>query len=84
MDGKVPLDTKSRVAVASNTNSGLYAALCTPLSPNDKTCMVLSDLESRKVLYASHACCVDNCIVRIADPVFVGYSISKQANCAAK
>ncbi|KAH9958174.1 nucleotide-diphospho-sugar transferase, partial [Lactifluus volemus] len=44
---------------------------------------VLSDLESRKVLYV-HAYCIDNCLVRVADLVFVGYGISKQADCAAK
>ncbi|KAH9958899.1 nucleotide-diphospho-sugar transferase, partial [Lactifluus volemus] len=83
MDGKVLLETKSRVAVAPDGNGGLYAALRTPLSPTDKTRSVLSDLESRKVLYV-HAYCVDNCLVRVADPVFVGYGISKQADCAAK
>jgi len=83
MDGKVLLETKSRVAVAPDGNGGLYAALRTPLSPTDKTRTVLSDLESRRVLYV-HAYCVDNCLVRVADPVFVGYGISKQADCAAK
>ncbi|KAH9987690.1 nucleotide-diphospho-sugar transferase [Russula vinacea] len=83
LDGKVVLETKSRVAVAPDGNGGLYAALRTPLSPADKTRTVLSDLESRKVLYV-HAYCVDNCLVRVADPVFVGYGISKQADCAAK
>jgi len=83
MDGKVLLETKSRVAVAPDGNGGLYAALRTPLSPNDKSRTVLSDLESRKVLYV-HAYCVDNCLVRVADPVFVGYGINKQADCAAK
>ena len=83
MDGKILLETKSRVAVAPDGNGGLYAALRTPLLPTDKTRTVLSDLESRRVLYV-HAYCVDNCLVRVADPVFVGYGISKQADCAAK
>ena len=83
MDGKVLLETKSKVAVAPDGNGGLYAALRSPLSPTDKTRTVLSDLEARKVLYV-HAYCVDNCLVRVADPVFVGYGISKQADCAAK
>ncbi|KAI0275228.1 nucleotide-diphospho-sugar transferase [Gloeopeniophorella convolvens] len=83
MDGKVLLETKSRVAVAPDGNGGLYAALRAPLSPSDKTRTVLSDLEARKVLYV-HAYCVDNCLVRVADPVFVGYGINKQADCAAK
>ncbi|KAK0481759.1 UDP-N-acetylglucosamine diphosphorylase [Armillaria novae-zelandiae] len=54
-----------------------------PLSPADKSHTVLSDLCKRKVLYV-HAYCVDNCLVRVADPVFLGYSIAKQADCAAK
>jgi len=83
MDGKVLLETKARVAVAPDGNGGLYAALRTPISRTDKNRTVLSDLESRKVLYV-HAYCVDNCLVRVADPVFVGYSINKQADCAAK
>lgn len=83
MEGKVLLETKSRVAVAPDGNGGLHAALRAPLSPADKTRTVLSDLESRKVLYV-HAYCVDNCLVRVADPVFVGYGVSKQADCTAK
>lgn len=51
------------------------------MSPGSST--VLSDLAKRKVLYV-HAYCVDNCLVRVADPVFLGYSIQKQADCAAK
>jgi UDP-N-acetylglucosamine/UDP-N-acetylgalactosamine diphosphorylase len=65
------LETKSRVAVAPDGNGGLYTALRTLLSPSDKIRTVLSDLESRKVLYV-HTYCVDNCLVRIAGPVFVG------------
>ncbi|KAF9015698.1 UDP-N-acetylglucosamine diphosphorylase [Cyathus striatus] len=83
MEGKVLLESTSRLAVAPDGNGGLYAATRTPLSPKNKTRTVLSDLANRKVLYV-HAYCVDNCLVRVADPVFLGYSIEKQAGCAAK
>ncbi|KAL4069862.1 nucleotide-diphospho-sugar transferase [Scleroderma yunnanense] len=82
MDGKIMLETRSRVAVAPDGNGGLYAATRASLSPTDER-TVLSDLSTRGVLYV-HAYCVDNCLVRVADPVFLGYCISKQADCAAK
>jgi UDP-N-acetylglucosamine/UDP-N-acetylgalactosamine diphosphorylase len=83
MEGRVLLDSPSHVAVAPDGNGGLYAATRAPLSSSDKSHTVLSDLATRKVLYV-HAYCVDNCLVRVADPVFLGYCISKQADCAAK
>ncbi|KAJ7459110.1 nucleotide-diphospho-sugar transferase [Mycena galericulata] len=83
MEGKVLLDTRSRIAVAPDGNGGLYAATRAPLSPTDKAHTVLADLAKRKILYV-HAFGVDNCLVRVADPVFLGYSIKKQADCAAK
>ncbi|KAJ7269419.1 UDP-N-acetylglucosamine diphosphorylase [Mycena haematopus] len=83
MEGKVLLETKSCVAVAPDGNGGLYAATRSPLSPEDKSHTVLTDLAHRKILYV-HAFGVDNCLVRVADPVFLGYSIKKQADCASK
>lgn len=83
MDGKVILDAPDRVAVAPDGNGGIYAALRSPLSPGDPKRTVLSDLTARKILYV-HAYCVDNCLVRVADPIFVGFCLSKQADCAAK
>ncbi|KAJ7654821.1 nucleotide-diphospho-sugar transferase [Mycena rosella] len=83
MEGKVLLDTHSHVAVAPDGNGGLYAATRFPLSPTDKSHTVLTDLAKRKILYVN-AFGVDNCLVRVADPVFLGYSIKKQADCAAK
>ncbi|KAG6817926.1 hypothetical protein H0H87_012394 [Tephrocybe sp. NHM501043] len=82
-DGTVFLETPSRVAVAPDGNGGLYAATRSPISAVNKSYTVLSDLGTRKILYV-HAYCVDNCLVRVADPVFLGYSIQKQADCAAK
>jgi len=82
MDGKVILENPSRVAVAPDGNGGLYAALRQPLSPATSR-TVLSDLAERKIQYV-HSYCVDNCLVKVADPVFLGYCIQKQADCAAK
>ncbi|CAE6398752.1 unnamed protein product [Rhizoctonia solani] len=81
-DGKVLLESPSSVAVAPDGNGGLYAALRSPVSPGSST-TVLSDLAARKIEYI-HAYCVDNCLVRVADPVFLGFSIHKSADCAAK
>lgn len=83
MEGKILLEKPSRVAVAPDGNGGLYAAIRAPLSSTDKSRTVLSDLSTRGVLYV-HAYCVDNCLVKVADPTFLGYCISKQADCAAK
>jgi UDP-N-acetylglucosamine/UDP-N-acetylgalactosamine diphosphorylase len=83
MDGKVLLETPSKIAVAPDGNGGLYAALRQPLSPSDKSRTVLSDLSRRGIKYV-HGYCVDNCLVKVADPVFLGYCIYKQADCAAK
>ncbi|KAF9074879.1 UDP-N-acetylglucosamine diphosphorylase [Rhodocollybia butyracea] len=83
MEGKVFLDTPSSVAVSPDGNGGVYAATRAPISSTDKSRSVLSDLAHRNILYV-HAYCVDNCLVRVADPVFLGYSISKQLDCAAK
>jgi UDP-N-acetylglucosamine/UDP-N-acetylgalactosamine diphosphorylase len=83
MEGQVLLDKPFAIAVAPDGNGGLYAATRAPLSPSNPKHTVLSDLASRGIDYI-HAYSVDNCLVRVADPVFLGYSITKQADCAAK
>lgn len=83
MDGKIILESKSRVAVAPDGNGGLYAAMRAPLSSDKKNQSVLSDLSDRKIKYV-HAYCVDNCLVKVADPIFLGYCIGKNSDCAAK
>lgn len=81
-DGKIYLETPGHIAVAPDGNGGIYAGLRSPLSSsNDAT--VLTDLARRGIKYL-HAYCVDNCLVRVADPIFLGYCIEKGADCGAK
>ncbi|GAA5836250.1 hypothetical protein JCM9279_002240 [Rhodotorula babjevae] len=82
-DGKVFLDSPASVAVAPDGNGGLYAALRAPLPSSDPSSSVLSDLARRGIAYV-HCYGVDNCLVRVADPTFVGYCAERTADCGVK
>ncbi|MCJ1339527.1 UDP-N-acetylglucosamine pyrophosphorylase [Bachmanniomyces sp. S44760] len=74
-DGTMLLETTSRVAVAPDGNGGLYEAL---LTSNVRT-----DMRKRGIVHI-HAYCVDNCLVKVADPVFMGFAASKDVDIATK
>lgn len=70
------LDATSSVATAPDGNGGLYTALRQPLSSSSED-TILSILSSRGVEYL-HAYGVDNCLVRVGDPVFLGINIEQR------
>ncbi|TPX34750.1 hypothetical protein SmJEL517_g02779 [Synchytrium microbalum] len=73
--GKIFMENEYTPAVAPDGNGGIYAAL--------RKEGVLADLSKRGIPYI-HAYCVDNCLVKVADPTFMGYCVAKDAEMGCK
>ncbi|KAK1304300.1 UDP-N-acetylglucosamine diphosphorylase 1 [Acorus calamus] len=74
-DGRFIMETPNKLAKSPDGNGGVYSAL--------KSSKLLEDMAKRGVRYVD---CygVDNALVRVADPTFVGYFIDKGVASAAK
>lgn len=74
-DGKIILETKSKVAMAPDGNGGIYPAI--------ESSGALEQMEARGVKYL-HIFSIDNALVKPADPVFIGHCITQNADCGNK
>jgi len=74
-DGKIISESAGSIALAPNGNGGLYRAL--------RSSGALDDMARRGIEYVAQYC-VDNPLIRVADPVFLGFMHESGADCAAK
>lgn len=74
-EGKVLLEDKGKILKSPNGNGGLFLSL--------KKAGGLEDMRRRGVQHI-FICGIDNCLVKMADPLFVGYYMEAKAPVAAK
>jgi len=74
-EGKIILGEKGALSRAPDGNGGLYRAL-----RNER---VLADMKLKGIKFIQ-LYCVDNVLVKVGDPVFMGYCLGKDAECANK
>merc|ERR1711872_242753 len=75
LDGKMILGAKHKLSIAPDGNGGLYRAL--------RREGILDDMKSKGIQFIQ-LYCVDNILVKVGDPVFMGYCLAKEAECANK
>ena len=73
--GKLILESATKLSFASDGNGGIYPSL--------KKSGALDDMKRRGVEHL-HVFSIDNALVRVADPFFIGYCIEKEADCGNK
>lgn len=72
---KILMDSKSSICESPDGNGGLYKAI----QQNG----VLQDFIAKDIKHI-HMYCVDNCLVKVADPTFIGFAIANEFDLATK
>ena len=72
---KILLQSKDAICESPDGNGGLYKAL-----QNDG---ILEDMVNKNIKHI-HMYCVDNSLVKVADPIFIGFAIDKKFDLATK
>ncbi|CAK7894013.1 UDP-N-acetylglucosamine pyrophosphorylase [[Candida] anglica] len=76
LDGsKMLLSSKTELSNAPDGNGGLYKAI--------QANGILDDLKAKGIKHI-HMYCVDNALVKVADPTFLGFAIDKKFDVATK
>ena len=73
--GKILLRGKGEVALGADGHGGVFKAM--------KTSGALADMEQRGIQYV-FLCGIDNVLVQMANPLFVGFAIDEETDCASK
>lgn len=74
-EGKIINESSSKISLAPNGNGGLFKALLTSGA--------IADMRAKGITHVSQYC-VDNILIKMADPLFLGYMFDQGADCAAK
>lgn len=74
-DGKIIMESTYKISKSPDGNGGIFKAL------RDRN--ILDEMKRLGVQYL-HAHSVDNILVKVADPIFIGYCLTKNAECGAK
>ncbi|OBA23270.1 nucleotide-diphospho-sugar transferase [Metschnikowia bicuspidata var. bicuspidata NRRL YB-4993] len=72
---KILLQSPSSICESPDGNGGLYKAI--------QKAGILQDMKNKGIKHV-HMYCVDNCLVKVADPVFLGFAIERKFELATK
>lgn len=73
--GKILLRKKGEIALGADGHGGVFKAMLTS--------GVLADMQSRNIAYV-FLCGIDNVLVQMANPLFIGFTIAENTDCASK